>query len=273
MNDLASGWRAGLELGFSRRDGRSVLASRRQHGPLTVQRAFYPEGDGCCHLYLLHPPGGLVGGDVLEISAACRDKAHALLTTPAAGKFYRSAGAWAEQRQTLRIEESAAQEWLPQETIFFDGCRARVQTRVELGQNSRFIGWEINCFGRPASGEGFSSGECRLEWELWRGNQPLFIERSRINQEIQAAPWGLRGHAAAGLLLAYPVTPALRDALREALATQAELWAVTLQQEVLVVRCLAKQAEAIKQVFYRAWETARPVVTGNAAHRPRIWKT
>src|SRR3569623_3774405 len=136
-------WQARRELCFAIRGGRSTVTSRRQHGPLRVQRPFFPEGAGVCHIYVLHPPGGVVGGDELEIDVAVRAGAHALITAPAAGKFYRRAGAPARQPQLLRVAAAAALEWLPRENIVFDGARAELCTRVELAEGARFIGWEI----------------------------------------------------------------------------------------------------------------------------------
>ncbi len=105
--EVASGWRARLELGFAPRPGRTALVHRRQRGPLAVQRPFYPEDD-VCHLYLLHPPGGVVGGDSLHIQADAGAGAHALVTTPGATKFYLSAGASAQQVQILRVAVGAS---------------------------------------------------------------------------------------------------------------------------------------------------------------------
>ena len=113
-----AGWQARLDLGFEQRAGRTVLAHKRQFGPLTVQRPFYPEG-GPCHLYVLHPPGGVVGGDRLAVSVLVAEGAHALITTPGAAKFYRSAGPRADVVQRLSVDAGGALEWFPQENILF----------------------------------------------------------------------------------------------------------------------------------------------------------
>ena len=131
---------------------RTVLRDNRHCGPLRVQKALYPEGEGVCQAIVLHPPSGIAGGDHLLISATVGAGAHAQLTTPGAGKWYRSGGPEASQRLELTVEEGAALEWLPQETIVFDGARARMETRVRLAADSRFIGWDILCLGRAAAG-------------------------------------------------------------------------------------------------------------------------
>src|SRR5258705_8841660 len=98
---ILASWKAELRLEFERREGRTVLAKRRHDGPLVVQKPLYPEGGAVCHAILVHPPAGIAGGDELEFSACAGEGAHALLTTPGAGKWYRSGGAWARQRLDL----------------------------------------------------------------------------------------------------------------------------------------------------------------------------
>ena len=156
--DVGMGWQAALDLGFAREDGATRLARRAHRGPLVVQRPFLPEGPGVCHVYLLHPPGGLVGGDELTIDVEVDAGAHALVTTPAAGKVYRTTGAAARQTQRLRVADGATLEWLPQEAILYDGARATLETRVELGAARRFIGIDAVCFGLPAGRAPFARG-------------------------------------------------------------------------------------------------------------------
>ncbi len=125
----SSGWQAHLRLRFNgdiprflengdapRPVGRTRLVERTHTGPLVVQRPFHPEGDPC-HVYLVHPPGGVVGGDELRIDVQVDAGAHALITTPAATKFYRCDGRVSSQTQELRAA-GATLEWLPQENIF-----------------------------------------------------------------------------------------------------------------------------------------------------------
>ena len=129
---LAAGWSAELDLGFEVVAGKSALVRNRHRGPLAVQRAFYPESNDLAHVYLLHPPGGIVAGDQLTVRVHVAPGARALVTTPAATKFYRSEGRVAEQTQLLRVSEGASLEWLPQETIVFGSAQVSTKTRVEL---------------------------------------------------------------------------------------------------------------------------------------------
>ena len=153
--DIRDGWQASLNLTFVDRGDKTVLKNRQQSGPLAVQRPLYPDGE-TCHTYLLHPPGGVVGGDTLNIEATIESGAHALITTPGATKFYRSNNKYAKQKQTLRVKKDARLEWMPQENIFFPNAHVRLDTEIRLEKGAQFWGWEMHCFGRPAQNEGLS---------------------------------------------------------------------------------------------------------------------
>jgi urease accessory protein len=287
------GWQAELRLKFGVRphflengaglpDNRTALVERHHKGPLIVQRPFYPEGDPC-HVYLVHPPGGVVGGDELRIDVQVDPGAHALITTPAATKFYRCDGRHSSQTQELRAA-GATLEWLPQENIFYRGADVRTATRVHVDSDSRFIGWEINCLGLPARGEHFDAGALRLDLELWKSlrgaNQvhssrvPVCLDRLRLTGESPArgAFWGLAGQEAVGTLLATPATRAQIESIRE-LVADVPYAAVSLVDGVLVLRALAPQAEAVRKLFIAAWQRLRPAVIGREAVLPRIWNT
>ena len=135
---LAASWKASLSLGFRNIDRKTVLAERRSDGPLVVQKALYPEGPERCHAIVVHPPGGIAGGDELALEVRTEREANALLTTPGAAKWYRSAGAWAKQRLQFEVEGSL--EWLPRETIVFDGALADLRCDIALKEGARYIG-------------------------------------------------------------------------------------------------------------------------------------
>jgi len=275
------GWQAELCLRFASAreagDPRTRLVARRHRGPLVIQRPFHPEGDPC-HAYVVHPPGGVVGGDELHIDVEVDADAHALITTPAATKFYRCAGRVSSQVQELRV--AGILEWLPQENIFYRGADVRTATRVRLDAGARFFGWEIGCFGLPARGECFDAGALRLDLELWRARKaaaehlPLFIDRLRLAGDSPArlGAWGFAGQTTAGTLLAAPATPEDLDRVRELLADRAHAGA-TLVDGVLALRMLAAQGETVRQLFVEAWRRLRPTVIGRVAVAPRIWST
>jgi urease accessory protein len=271
------GWVGELALRLEAAGGRTVLVRRHQRGPLQVQRPFYPEADGTCHIYLLHPPGGLVGGDRLSVEVHLAPASTALVTTPAANKLYRSAGAQACQAQLFKVEKGAALEWLPQETIVFDGARAKVSTRVELASQSTFLGWEILCLGRPACGERFAHGELRTETELFRDGRPLWLERLRIegSAPVLDAAWGFAGWPVSGTLLCTGVGERVVAAVRDAVRVDAagETFAATCLDGLLVCRYLGAHAERARQRLEAAWQVLRPAVLGRQAEAPRIWRT
>jgi urease accessory protein len=271
-----TGWAARLELDFAARGARTVLAARRHSGPLAVQRPFWPEGpDGACHVYLLHPPGGVVGGDARDIGITAGPGAHALVTTPAAGKLYRSGGAQARVTQRLRVAPGAALEWLAQPVIAYAGARARQTTRVDLAGDARFAGWEMLCLGRPHGGEAFA-GTLHTAFEIWRDEAPCWAERMSCDATTVAAPWALRNHAVTGTLLACPVrdADAARAVLDAATAHDDTLLAgASAVDEVLAVRVLGPGAEPVHRALTAVWAALRPALFGRPACPPRVWNT
>ena len=275
-----TGWQARLTLGFQRLNARTILGQRSHQGPLQVQRPFYPEGDRVCHVALLHPPGGVVGGDELRIEASVDTDAHALLTTPAAGKFYRSAGPFARQTQRLTVAAGAALEWLPQENILYSGARVHALTQVELQGDARFLGWEISCLGRPAAGETFSAGEYRQDFELWRDGEPLYLERGRYvaGDAILNAPWGLQGQPVSATLIGAGSPPDVVGAIRAGwdglkLAGDGELATVTQLEGVLIGRYLGPSVARARRFFMLAWSVLRPVLLERPPCPSRFWNT
>jgi urease accessory protein len=275
--DLEPGWSAELELGFDVVAGRSVLVHKRHQGPLSVQRPFYPESGDLAHVYLLHPPGGIVAGDQLFVQVDVASGARALVTTPAATKFYRSEGRVAEQRQLLRVSTGASLEWLPQETIVFGTAQARTRTRVELEPGAVFLGWDIVCLGRAASGDHFAAGRLNQAFEIWQGARPLWIERSDFDADgpVRQAAWGLAGQRVFGTFVCSAHSAAAVTAARSAVESdlERELFSVTQTRFAIVCRYLGGSTERARQVFSQVWAALRPLLLGRPASPPRIWLT
>ncbi len=240
-----------------------------------VQSPFYPEGP-VCHCYLLHPPGGVVGGDGLALSAALRDDAFTLLTTPAATKLYRSAGPCARIEHELRVADGCVLEWLPQETLAFSGARAHLSTRVHLGATARFMGWEALCLGRPASGEQFDAGELRQDLELWRDGEPIVIERNAFGADLpmMRQGWGLAGRRALASLLLYPAEEHLLSAARRVIDEFDDGTAAATEVDgVLACRVIGDDMLAVRNLLVDLWRALRPPLLGRDAVAPRIWAT
>lgn len=275
---IASTWHAHLQLGFERRAASTILARREHVGPLRVQKSLYPEGEAVCHAIVLHPPSGIVGGDELEIDVSVGPGAHALLTTPGAGKWYRSAGAWARQYLNFSVEADGVLEWLPQETIVFDAARAAMRSSIDLAADARFIGMEVLCLGRRASGESFANGALHLDTRVRRKGRPIWLERGLIEGggELLNAAAGLAGFSVSGTLLAVAphIEPSLLAACREIQGR--ELGArhgLTVLPDLIVARYLGHSSEAARHWFVDLWRVLRPALIGCEAQPPRIWNT
>ena len=279
-------WEAELALEFECRDRATCLAGRRHRGPLRVQKALYPEGGEVCQAILLHPPSGIAGGDQLRISASVGAHAHAQITTPGAGKWYRSGGAEASQTLDFKLATGATLEWMPQETIVFDGASARMQTHVELAADSRYLGWDILCLGRYAAGERFATGSIGLHTRIERNGQPLWLERGQIagDDAMLQSVAGWAGATVCGTLLATLPTgdeaadmgimnTTLLAACRAIRPVDGAEHGVTALPGLLVARYLGQRSEAARQWFAALWHELRPVLLGRTAVSPRIWNT
>lgn len=281
--DGARRWDASLDLAFERRlEGQrevTRLSRLRSDGPLRVQRPFYPEGpEGSCHVYLLHPPGGLVSGDRLAIRADVGQGARALLTTPAAAKVYGADrhGVTSAQQVMVTVRDGGLLEYLPQQTIVFDGARAVQETRLDLEAGGRSIGWEVLSLGRPASQLPFVSGRVSQRFWLQVGGRPAWHERQILDPKspgFQGA-WGQGGCGVQATLWAHGLCEPDQavDEIRRALAP-AQSWGVTCRAGVLLFRYLGDSAAEAWDLCAQTWSLLRPRLLGEPACPPRIWFT
>ena len=270
-------WEANLELQFAAVDGCSILAARRHDGPLVVQKTLHPEGAAICHAIIVHPPGGIAGGDCLSLTAGIGTGAHALLTTPGAGKWYKANGLIASQALAFTLEENAVLEWFPQETIIFDAAQALLTTYVELAPEARYAGWEIVCLGRQAAGEKFTVGRLRQRTQMLRVGKPIWGEFSDLQggDALLASPVGLNGCAVtATFVVAAGLTPPkVLEACRAVSPQDDAAWGVTVLPEVFAARYLGNSAQSARYYFEELWAILRPWYAGQDARRPRIWNT
>ncbi len=293
------GWHASLDLTFTEGEGKTIV-NKKHKGPLQVQRPFYPEPDGTGHVYLLHPPGGVVGGDGLLLNAYLHNNTAGLITTPGATKIYRSNGMRSTVMQNLWLSDKSTLEWLPQETIVFSGAEIELVTEVHLETQTCFIGWEIICLGRPASGEQFTTGECRQRFELWYKDHPLWIDRSTFTggSEMLNAPWGLNGRTVVGTMVCTIESAQSVHKLRELFSeflpnkeiveqqnpeesqntetlgvNKKYVLAITQCDSVIVCRYLGDSAEQARMLLASAWNMLRFETQFKPAVYPRIWNT
>lgn len=279
--DADAGWSGHLQLDYRLDDGRTLLHDRH-HGPLRVLRSLHPEGRAVCHSVLVHPPGGIVGGDRLAIDATLASGAHALITTPGATRFYRSAGATAVQTLVARVDAAARLEWLPLETIVHRGALGENRMRFDLQPTGQMIGWDVLALGLPARGEVFDHGRWLQQVEL----PGAWLERARIAGDdalLRDSPLGLAGHGvvamawfASGSAIDRTTRDALLDAARgciDAGPLAATAGATSTHERVVLLRLLAHRVEpamALLQQVRAAW---RRIAWQLDAQPPRVWRT
>ncbi|CAN5326922.1 urease accessory protein UreD [soil metagenome] len=272
-------WHARLALDYRAEQQRTV-ARYRHDGPLRILQSLYPEGGAICHNVLVHPPGGLVGGDTLDIDVTAAAGSHGLITTPGATRFYRSDGELALQRTQLRLEAGARLEWLPLEAICYSGCRAENRVRMELAPGAELLGWDVTALGLPGANKPFDRGSLQQHLEA----PGVWLERGRIDAadvRLLQSPLGLAGHrciASLFFVAGSAQTRARRDAmlaiardLATAHALDATAGATSPHPEIVVLRVLAPVVEPAMQLLRQVWLAWRGELWQLPASSPRIW--
>ena len=275
-----TGWHGNLDLVFAHRHGATQLIHDRVQAPLKVQRPFYQEGPAVCHSVVLHTAGGIVGGDRLSLNFRLEPNAQALITTAAAGKVYRSNGLEARQNIQMQVANGACLEWLPQETIVFNGAIYRQDIRVELAPGASWLGWEITRFGRSARGERFLQGEWRSHTEVWQQGRPLWIDRQRLTGGVEMldSPHGLAGQSVVASLswIGSDVTPELLEKVRsvwDGLGPSSGGEAgVTRLTSGLLCRYRGSSTSEVRNWFTDVWRVLRLSFLARPACLPRVWQ-
>ena len=273
-NSAQNGWIAELELRFSKSKSKTFISTRKHIGPLTIQRPFYPEGD-LCHLYLLHPPGGIVGGDQLSIEVNTDSNSSALLTTPGATKVYRTSDhKHSTINQNFIVAEDSSFEWLPMETIVFPGANSQFSSKLLLSGNARVAAWEVYCLGRPAINESFDFGSLNFSLELWRDGMPILLDKLMIDKTELESVVGLRGFPVFGTFIISKTNKKVLETVRTMMIeTESCVTGVTQIEDIIIVRSLAKKTYLMQDLFKKIWQTVRPLVFEREASIPRIWAT
>lgn len=276
-------WLASIDLRYQNRPGKSALITATHTGPLRVQRPFYPEKDGTCHTYLLHPPGGMAVGDRLAIGATLEANTSVLITTPSAGKMYGTKGvknaASMPQVQDVQLTcgEGSMCEWLPQETIIFDAAQAKIDTKIELADDAKFIGWDIIRLGRVASGEHFSSGYCHQNLRCYRDGKLIFRELNLLeaSSKMMGSKWGLQNaNTLATMLCTLELDRDQVDRLYELLTVdENSAWGLTQKGSLFIARYLGTSILDCRAGLQTIWHFVRPLMAGKKACDPRIWNT
>jgi urease accessory protein len=271
-----SQWHAMLRLRYRRENARTFLSERAHVGPLVVQKSLYPEGNAVCQSVIVHPPGGIAGGDSLSIDIGVDEGAHAQFTTPGAAKWYRSSAMTARQSVSLDVADDAVLEWLPQEAIVFSGAMAEMETSIRLAPSAVYIGWDIVCLGRTASGERLDAGEVRQRLSVRRAGALLFAERLVLTgggAEL-GSPVVLNDATVFGTLLAIAphMTDAMQTACREVNACDGDGY-VTRLPALMVARYRGASSQSARAYFATLWARLRPMLIGRDPLVPRLWST
>jgi urease accessory protein len=269
-------WHARLALQFRRRDARTLLVRRAHEGPLVVQKALYPEGDAVCHCIVIHPPGGIAGGDSLQLDVDVASEAFAQLTTPGATKWYRAGGRAASSHVAIRVADGAVVEWMPQGTIVYHGAQAAATLAVNLHGNAMYIGWDVVCLGRTASAERFDAGEWRQRVDVRRDDALIWSERALLAgaSTPMNSLSGLNGAPVFGTFMA--VANNIDDSLLaiiRGIAPASGEGVVTRFPGALIARYRGHASSAAQAWFIALWTLVRPALTSRPAIPPRIWNT
>jgi urease accessory protein len=274
------GWPAKLRLRFAHREMRTVLAERRHSGPLTVQKALYPEGPQVCHAVIVHPPGGVASGDELAFEIELEANSRAVVTTPAAAKWYKAPGRRCRQEVTIRLAQGSSLDWLPQENIFFNATQVESAFRLQIDPGATAMGWEIAVLGRQASGEQWIEGSLHSTTSIQRTDGlPLWFERLAFEacDAVRKTPHGLFGYNVFGTLWAIGsgCTAVRAEELAAGLPLKTGLraGATFLPHGVLLIRGLADAVEPLRQLMVDCWLQLRPLVHGLPPRRLRLWAT
>ncbi len=274
-------WHAQLELNYALEQGRSV--ARYQHeGPLRILQSLYPQGPRICHNVLVHPPGGLVGGDTLDLRIKVGAEAHGLITTPGATRFYRSNGERAVQRTQIELGAGARLEWLPLEALCFSGCQAENRLGIQMAPGAELIGWDVTALGLPHAEQPFASGRFLQHIEV----PGLWLERAQIDaadERLLNSPLGLAGRRCWATLFWVGGNPIERqrredwlEQTRICLASHplADTAGVSSPNEqVMVLRILSPLVEPAMLLMRQIWQVWRRCAWQMDAPAPRIWST
>ena len=271
---------ARLSLGFADDGGVTRLVDRDHFGPLLVQKPLYPEGREVCQVVIIHPPGGVVGGDQLEIAARVGASANAQITTPGAAKWYKANGHISRQDVKLEVGVGGSLEWVPQETIFFDNADVELGHRVTLEKEASYIGCEILCFGRTASGESFTGGRIRQRTRIYREDKLIWFEQLRLagGSEAMKSSLVLAGNTVCATLIAVgkAVPATVLEAAREGAGNIAKgegYTGISQLKPVIMARYLGNSSETARRIMLHIWGLLRPAMLDRKAMVPRMWNT
>jgi urease accessory protein len=300
-NISAQKWLASLSMTFAPRSKKTVLIDSKRQGPLGVQRAFYPDATGCAHVYVLHPPAGIVSGDTLALNAELKVASKVLVTTPGAARFYRARVAeplasLQTQNVTLTVSDQASLEYLPMETLVYNKANALNNIKIYVEGSGQYIGWEITCLGLPNIEQAFEQGNLAQSVSLFHNKKCLFYDNMTINttdganNAMMNQKVALGGHHVVGNMILFDGAATSKQKVLQQDASFAAylvslcreainnlevnaLIGITELQNVIIVRYLGSSSEQCRFIFAAIWKDVRPIMLDMQGIAPRIWHT
>lgn len=272
MNSKNKNWTGQLELGFSLKEGRSILSKCNHSGPFLVQRSFYSRDDlSTPHVYLLHPSGGLVGGDRLVLFTHLEPGSCALLTTPGSSKFYSTNGMYALQEYTFNLQKNSILEWIPQSSIFFSKTKAKIKTIFNLEEGSKIIAFEMLCFQNTRLHSNPEEVDNFLQVVL--PSSVGLRDRFRVNELDYMSK--LNGFQISALFFAVPSDEVILKKVRKLMKSMLNTYigGATLLDELLIVKLLGNNNQKLNELLHSMWSVARLNIIGKKSVIPRIWFT
>jgi len=272
-------WRADLKLNYTLESQRTVVRYLHQ-GPLRILQSLYPEGDQICHNVLVHPPGGLVGGDTLDIQVTVAEGAHGLVSTPGATRFYKSGGHPALQQVVAHLADNAKLEWLPLEAIAYNDCEATNRAIFNLAPSAELITWDVTALGLPSSDMAFTQGHFQQHLEI----PGVWLERGNIRGEDTRwlnSPLGLAGSKclaslvfASGSAIDSDRTTQALEAAREVIEShplRLQAGITCVHPQVIVLRVMSPLVEPTMDLLKKVWAVWRHTLWALPSTPPRIW--
>ena len=272
-------WRGSICIETRRERGSTRLSALQHEGPLRIQRPF-SQDDGSCHIYLIHPPGGVVGGDALFVEFEGHENTNTLITSSAASKFYSCEAGLPKQHisQNLTVNKGSLLEWVPHENIFFEGSKTQLHNKIMMSNESRFFGWEIMVLGRLESDKTSFGGTLRSATTITKNDRLIHRDFFEYSPGMDRCSWGLNGQRVIGSLIATSAYiedeefARLFSDIKKKLGSSS--FGATRKKGLFLLRYLGSSVEECKNGFNAARDAlhqSEALMFGCHGVRPRIW--
>lgn len=269
---MTKNWIASLKLQFRYKNKKTFLYRKDHTGPLLVQHVFYPEKK-VCHVYIIHPPGGIVSGDLLNINVKLKEFSQVLITNPSSTKFYCSYNKNISViKQKFYLEQNSSLEWVPQSNILFANAIVNLENHFFIDKKSKLFAWDSFCFKKDNTkiSNIFGNGTLITSLQIWQGNLPLLNEKLRIiNGDLSIL---LKKYYFISTIIVFPCNNYLLQ-LACKITYKNCIIGSTLLDNLLIIRTLNTNNISMQNITYKIWSMLRPYIIGENVCKPRIWNT